>query len=250
MRILIMILALANFAFFAWQNWHADDVAGSPPVRTDTDPGKGLALVGERPASVSTPETERPVAPAAQEPSPPVQVSPDDEARSEPAIAGSCATLGPFETPGMAEVAMGRLAELGLGPVMRESGGQIRSGFWVYLPPFESRNAAKEVETELRARGVRDMFIVTESEQRNAISLGLYSTPERADQRAAEIGRLGFTPRVAERFRDATVYWVDFRERADQPLEPEAIGVMGAGDTLPEKREIDCAEIAETTSGA
>jgi hypothetical protein len=92
--------------------------------------------------------------------------------------------------------------------------------------------------------------IVTDAEQRNAISLGLFTAPERADQRAAEIGRLGFAPRVAERFRDATVYWLDFVETAGEPLHPERVGVMGAGETVPEKHEISCDDIAVPADGA
>src|SRR5690606_21021764 len=138
---------------------------------------------------------------------PPPAVDEDtEEAASE--VPPSCARLGPFEDPEVAGIARLRLNESGFPAVLRETGGQIRSGFWVYLPPFPSRDAAEIIEDELRDKGVHDLFIVGDSEQQNAISLGLFSTPERADQRAAEIGRLGYAPRVAERFRDATVYWV------------------------------------------
>ncbi len=245
MRVLLMLLLLVNLGFFAWQHWYgngkADPFASARGIEPDAAPR--LMLIGEMdsaaPAVAAEPAGSSPP-PVADVPSP----VPEDIESSPP----SCATLGPFEEREVAEIALVRLDELGFRPALRESGGQIRSGFWVYLPPFPSRDAAETVEDALREKGVTDLFIVngsvSGSEQQNAISLGLFSTPERADQRAAEIGRLGFAPRVAERFRDATVYWVDFVQPPGKALEPEALGVMAAGVTLPEKREIPCADIA------
>lgn len=260
MRVLLMVLLLANLGFFAWQQWYDPDgdIKTSQGQR-DTRLGAGLQLVGESArSSGQEPTADEPEAEAVPAESEPVTDRPEssrdapegeaDVGESEAAplaqLADACATVGPFEQLEMAQVARERLQALGSPASVRETGGQIRSGFWVYLPPYSSRDEAKRIEDELRGKNVSDLFIVTGSEQRNAISLGLFSTPERADQRAAEIGRLGYTPRVAERFRDATVYWVDFREQQDDPLEPERIGVMGAGDMLPEKRTIACEDIA------
>jgi len=269
MRVLFMVLLLANLGFFAWQQWY--DPArepGLPQGQLDTRLGAGLRLVGE--SGVDESKVSLGQAAPAQEAvsgTDPQAGEPEDDGRSDaesPLVPADdapsvdefvpaetvCATLGPFEQLEMAQVAQERLRGLGSPAGVRESGGQIRSGFWVYLPPFSSRTEAKRTEDELRAKNVQDLFIVTGSEQRNAISLGLFSTPERADQRAAEIGRLGYTPRVAERFRDAMVYWVDFRERPGDPLEPERVGVTGTGDVLPEKRNIPCEDIAVGAGGA
>lgn len=272
MRILLMVLLLANLGFFAWQQWYGPErVADLPPGEVDARLGAGLRLVGEpqqRTAEVDPAVSENVAKEGIAE-----GVMPEDEAAEDAPVADDadeeglaessepqveaplqadavCATLGPFEQLEMAQVAEERLESYGSPATVRESGGQIRSGFWVYLPPYSSRSEAKRIEDELRGKNVSDLFIVTGSDQRNAISLGLFSTPERADQRAAEIGRLGYTPRVAERFRDATVYWVDFRESADEPLDPQRIGVMGASDVLPEKRNIPCEDIAVDNGAA
>ncbi len=255
MRLILMILVLANLGFFAWRAWHAPHADHAPSVTRAEGGGKRLVLVGEQEES----ETDSPAAPepalaTATTPAPldndvPAQAAGEPESGGDPAPP-TCATLGPFEQVDVAEVARSRLEMADINAILRESGGQIRSGFWVYLPPFADRAAAEEVEDELRAKNVQDLFIVTASDQRNAISLGLFSSPERADQRAAEIGRLGYAPRVAERFRDATVYWVDFMEKPGDPLEPESVGVMASGDTLPEKRAISCDGIAAAPGGA
>jgi hypothetical protein len=250
MRILLMLLVLANLGFFAWQHWYGGDAAGPLPAgRVDTGSAKRLALVGEQ---------ETPVVVAEEPERLPEIASPDVvEDQTQTAVTAvdsdqrvTCASLGPFEQLEIAEVARAQLERTGNRAALRETGGQIRSGFWVYLPPFASRAAAEDIEDELRGKNVEDLFIVTGNEQRNAISLGLFSTPERADQRAAEIGRLGYSPRVAERFRDATVYWVDFIETPGDPLEPESLGVMASGETLPEKRSISCDDVAAEAGGA
>ena len=242
MRFLLMVLVLANLGFFAWQHWHGSDREDIPAGRADSTLAKGLVLVGEQTDAAQPPVRSPIIAETPAEMTADAPVS-DDKASTDVSPA-TCASLGPFDQRDTATLALERLNGLGLDAVLRETGGQIRSGFWVYLPPFPSRSDAKQVEDELRDKNVRDLFIVTGSEQRNAISLGLFSTPERADQRAAEIGRLGYVPRVAERFRDASVYWVDFVERPDEPLKPNSVGVLGAGETLPEKRSIPCADIA------
>lgn len=247
MRIFLMLLVLANLGFFAWQRWYSDDAqAALPPVHVDAGTAKRLVLVGEQESAVAVAEPERRV----ETQDTVIEAAPITETPAISSQPATCATLGPFEQLEAADVVRGRLEVAGNRAVLRETGGQIRSGFWVYLPPFPSRAAAEDIEDELRGKGVEDLFIVTASEQRNAISLGLFSTPERADQRAAEIGRLGYAPRVAERFRDATVYWVDFVETPGEPLEPESVGVMASGETLPEKRAISCAGIAGEAGGA
>lgn len=247
MKALLMLLLLLNLGFFAWQHWYGEEASDpfASGHRIQADSGPRLVLVGES-GSDALAAAPKPVEP------PPVQdraqLAEEPAEENIPTMPLTCATLGPFEERDVAQIALVRLDELGFAASVRESGGQIRSGFWVYLPPFPSRDAAETVRDELRAKGVHDLFIVngsvSGSEQQNAISLGLFSTPERADQRAAEIGRLGFAPRVAERFRDATVYWVDFVQSRGKTLEPEALGVMGAGVTLPEKRNIPCDDIA------
>ncbi|MDX1443300.1 MAG: SPOR domain-containing protein [Gammaproteobacteria bacterium] len=254
MRIFMLLLILANLGFFAWTQWvePADD--GLPAGRAAEDMGAGLQLATERDApSVSEPADAAADDPGEEEVSPPEAVAAveaeavvDDE-EEEPASSATsdvdyrCVSLGPFDQLEVAEIARARLADRGYDARLREAGGQIRSGFWVFLPPQDSRGDAKEIEARLREKGVNDLFIVTGSENRNAISLGLFSTPDRADQRAAEIGRLGFNPQIAERFRDATVYWLDYRERGDDRLEPQSIGVLGADEVIPEKRARDCA---------
>lgn len=255
MRTLMLLLILVNLGVVAWFHWLAPAEDGLPATRLPADPGQPLFLVGEdatlrdalpAPAeddgAILAEEASEATAESGESVTADVTEEPADAATEPDAasLTAACSSLGPFDDESLAQTVVGRLLERGYLPELRSTGGQIRSGYWVYLPPFSDRDTAKATEGRLRERGVKDLFIVSGDENRNAISLGLFSTAERADQRAAEIGRLGFNPRVAERFRDATVYWVDFREKPGAELQPETIGVLDAADLVPEKKPIPC----------
>jgi hypothetical protein len=165
-------------------------------------------LVGELDAE-SRKALEKPRADSAPAATPPT-------APGVPAPGGVlCVAVGPFDEQPTAEAVADKLRTAGIVLEVREESGQLRSGYWVHLPPFPSREAAEKVAADLNQRGAGELFIVTASEQRHAISLGLFSTHERADQRAAEIGELGYRPRIAERFREGAVYWLEYREPAE-----------------------------------
>lgn len=215
-RWLALGLLVGNLVFVGW---HLSRPAETPPVGgvplvepADAPP---LRLVAELSADERAGlERHRPapVGPAA----PMTGADPASSGlpgATAPGARRTCSSVGPFTARSPAEALAARLGrEPGLGVRLREEAGQLRSGFWVYIPPFPTRAAADAAAVEMRAKGAGDLFIVTAAEQRHAISLGLFSTPDRADQRAAEVGKLGYRPRVAERFRDAAVFWLDLEE--------------------------------------
>jgi hypothetical protein len=188
------------------------------------------AAAGVSPVGIEVPAAVPPVDPATTEASPVVEVP-------------VCSSLGPLATRALANALAQRLRNTGLPSVtVREEAGQLRSGYWVYIPPLGTRAAADAMAAEMRAKGAGELFIVTAAEQRHAISLGLFSTADRADQRAAELGKLGYRPRVAERFRDSAVYWLDLREPQGWRFEPDA-----SGGGLPEgahRVEVPCQTIS------
>ena len=259
MRWFLLLLLFANAVVFGWYGLLNSSEERLPGTRLPVDPGKPLVLLGESAAAddiaapveedgailVDTAGTPEPVEerPAGGEDADAGEESLADAdfvAAAEDEPGG--ALLGPLNDEATAELLVKRLLDLGYVPELRSEGGQIKTGYWVHLPPFEDRDAAKETEQLLRDRGVKDLFIVTGDENLNAISLGLFSSVERADQRAAEMGRLGFNPRISERFRDATVYTVRIRELPGKELLPEALGTLGPGEILPEITAVSCGD--------
>jgi hypothetical protein len=86
----------------------------------------------------------------------------------------------------------------------------------VYLPPFGSIREADAAAKLLKQRGVKDLYVVTDEANRNAISLGVYSDRFGALAHQKKIRALGYHALLTERFRDAPHYWLDARGAASQ----------------------------------
>jgi hypothetical protein len=73
------------------------------------------------------------------------------------------------------------LVRLGLQSVVnQEAIAQEDRRFWVYYPPLKTESLAQEKAAEIRALGVEEIFIVQDSQWRNAISFGLFQDEQLA----------------------------------------------------------------------
>lgn len=72
------------------------------------------------------------------------------------------------------------------------------SGYWVYLPPRKSLAEAQKKMEELKRLGIEETFILKENTQwRNAISLGVFSTEEAAAKYLTQVKGKGVNSAVA-----------------------------------------------------
>lgn len=242
-RWLVFALLAANAALFLWQ-W-AGQENGALQVTDRAATGVTQltlykeASSGELRQAVDT-GAEGADLPAAES-APEVRALTDNSA--PPATAVECMRVGPFGSAGAADAVASRLRSLGYVPDKQSGSGQISAGFWVYLPPYPSHSAAEDAAAQLKAKGVEDLFIVGGSDNPNAVSLGLFSTLERAQNRAAAIRKLGFDPTVTERYRDGTVYWLRYREPEDKTLDIDSLGVMpGVDEPLRREKADGCSQ--------
>jgi hypothetical protein len=73
------------------------------------------------------------------------------------------------------------LARLGLqADVNPEPIEQQDKRFWVYYPPLKNAELARQKAEEIKALGVEELYIVQDSQWRNAISFGLFSDEQLA----------------------------------------------------------------------
>ncbi len=91
-------------------------------------------------------------------------------------------------------------------------------GHWVYLPPTDDLAVARETVERLREAGIEDVQVVGEAAYRNAISLGVFSSAERARARQQAMQESGFPAEVGERYRSVTRYRVVLRDRDAERL--------------------------------
>jgi hypothetical protein len=209
LRLVAAALVVANLVVAAWWLLQAPATHQVPGRAAPLPPdAPRLALIGELDPDARK-ALEKPRADGAP------AATPSTAAAGLVPTGLLCVAVGPFDERPVADAVAEKLRTAGIVLEVREESGQLRSGYWVHLPPFPSRDAAEKVAADLAQKGAGELFIVTASEQRHAISLGLFSTPERADQRAAEVGELGYRPRIAERFREGAVFWLEYREPAE-----------------------------------
>lgn len=248
MKAVFLTLLAVNLLYLGWRLWIVPSEA--PPVLVEADNVPRLVLVGEDPGAMRM--ALGPAAAAAgdddvargaagpDEPAPepgPVGEAPEAqateaadngtgvEARAPAEVAVGlvekrCVSLGPFLNLREATEATARLNEVGLSPSQRLAESQVWFGHWVHLPSLPSRAAAVEIVEGLRAQGVTDIYIEPSGPFANSISLGVFSDSAHAETRAGQIRKMGVSPQIRDRYRDSSVYWVDFELGADQVIDP------------------------------
>ncbi len=203
MRLLFLLLLLANLAVFAMLQW-----GGSMTAARNAHPAlhpEQIALVGEpRAPSPSTPPVHAPI---------PAPVS-----TSKPNTNKICMTWGPV-APTQVDNAVAALDPLKLGErLTRQALGTPGGPYWVYYPPLASKTAADNKAAELANLGVKDLAVVRPAGPwQNAISLGLYAKQSIAEARVAELLKKGVqTARIEARGKTASMFALRDLDAAEQ----------------------------------
>jgi len=151
------------------------------------------------------------------------QQNPTDvkETESTEQNAARCYTLGPFKSKSQAADLRKELDDLGIKSQRRMSKDNTRKGYWVLLPPQETRRAAEANVKLLKEKGVKDYFLVVTGEQTNAVSLGVFSKSELAQNRYEEIKAMGFVVKIENVDLPLREYWLDWP--VEQKLLPEIL---------------------------
>lgn len=92
-----------------------------------------------------------------------------------PSAAKSCYKWGKFTTASL-PAAQEVIANLGLAAeVIEEAASNQERRFWIYYPPLATPELAQSKAEEIKRLGVDELYIVQDSQWRNAISFGLFS---------------------------------------------------------------------------
>lgn len=207
MRLLFLLLLLANLAVFALLQW-----GGSITASRDAHPAlhpERIALVGEPRAGQSGKSSP------ALAPVPAPATVPGPSAAASDTI---CMRWGPVP-PAQLDSAVAALDQLQLGErLARVAQGTPRGPYWVYYPPLASKADADNKATELTNLGVRDLAVIRPPGQwQNAISLGLYAKQPVAEARLAELRSKGVQDaRIEARGKTASVFALRDLDAAEQ----------------------------------
>lgn len=117
-----------------------------------------------------------------------------DEPEAALPQAGACLEWGPFGQEDLAR-ARDALAPLALGDRLVAAPVLVSAGWWVYVPPLRTREAAERKLRELQALGIRDSYLVQErGEWEHAVSLGIFRSQDGAQRFADELAAKGVSP--------------------------------------------------------
>jgi len=239
-RYLVYLLLVANVGYFAW-NWFQPR-PNPPAVRPAPVPPDvhQLVLLSERPTAVAKRlpgdapdgdgEAQEPAAEvrsepvAAMEPVASAKAQPQVQqaaqaASTVPAAAPAeniCQTLGPFLKKHDVTAVFALLARNGYQVNVRDGDTRVPNGYWVYLPAMQA-SQARRIVADLDAHGMTDYFIG----KQNYISLGIFSGKDKAERRLQEVKRLGYAPKLDQRYRTRDVYWLDVDGRGTPLLGSE-----------------------------
>jgi hypothetical protein len=206
MRGLFVLLLLTNFLFLGWQIWFeigvekAAPFGGVPLVNeglslfTELEeekrpPQRKLVLVEDNPAHGSTPAIELVATENTMEET--FTVTP------APPVAALCFRSTSLVTVNDANALQRSLAKIGIKESRIETVQTQNINYWVMLPAYKNKAMAKDAADILKESHVKDFFILHSGDYENSISLGVYSTRERAKQRYLEIGALNARLRKA-----------------------------------------------------
>lgn len=172
MRLLFLVLVLANVALFAYSVVSAGEEASESRIRI-------LEIAPERIKPV-----RRGAPPAAQ---------------AKTLAPAACLEWGVFAGPEIARVEAAVAAlELPQPPVRRVI--PEATGYWVFMPPLRNKAEVDRKIGELKALGVTEFFVVQEAGKwRNAISLGIFKSEEAAETFLENLRKQGVRSAVIER---------------------------------------------------
>ncbi|MGL6040839.1 MAG: SPOR domain-containing protein [Deefgea sp.] len=136
------------------------------------------------------------------------------------------------------ENARNKIKSLGLSASETSSGESTK--VWVYMPPLDSLEIAKQKAQQLAEMGVTDYFVVNNGGRwQNAISLGIFSTREAGERHLAELKALGVKSAVV-RDRDDTLKQASFNFKDINDLQTEKINQLAKQFTGSVVRELKC----------
>jgi hypothetical protein len=205
MRTFCLALILANALYFVWSQLvvvHVNPLDRAPTHTANLPPR--LVLAKEVPHK---PQAEAAPAQSAQTLSTtPLQ---SDNAPAAASNTSMCTSVGPFADLAQASQAQASLRTAGFDPRQRVENGEIWIGYWVSVQNLATRTEAETAIKTLNGNGITDVYLMPGTDPPNVLSLGVFSDYNRAERRANQVKALGLEPRINDRKREGSVYWID-----------------------------------------
>lgn len=215
-RALIVLLAVANLGVALWWALQPTPSAHQPPVVAEEDAGMPrLRLLDEAApaatASVAPPAVQAPTA--------------------------RCYAFGPFDAAGYAS-ARAHLQPLVDSLRLRADDAAAVRGWRVWLPAQPDRAAANALAARIAAAGFKDLFVMPDGGEPNAIALGRFGSEAPAQQRAQALQAAGFPAQAEPLLAAAAPRWLDVRVGARFDADAQRLAIAA-----PQAQPLDCTRL-------
>jgi hypothetical protein len=200
-RAVFLTLLSANLLFLAWAHW----------IDTPRDAGSQDALSRLPRLQLVTEASSAPK---------PTSAGAHKMAFRIPDPAPTCTSIGPFDDIATAARVAGMLNSRGFHLRQRAEEGETIEGYWVFVGDMESDDEVSRVADRLEKSGFKDAHVMKNFSTNRRVSVGMFSTRERAEKRAAAVKGMGLAAEIGERRFPGTVYWVDVTRTLGEPALP------------------------------
>ena len=171
MRIVVLLLVLANLTLFGWTRLDAAANGEGARLAEQVDADKIRILSPQQVATLG-----------------PAKIA---------ALADVCAEWGPFSEAERVK-ALSDLEPLQLGKLLTSRRVDLDSAYWVNVGPFTTKGAADRRANELKAQGISDMLAVDAGRGQYVVSLGIFRSEQAAQARVEALARQGVTTAKVE----------------------------------------------------
>jgi hypothetical protein len=208
MRILCLLLILVNVLYFIWSQLVDVQVnALDRPARRTADAPPRIVLAKEAPELAQEAAEETP--PIEPQRDAPIESPTQQMARAAESDTLTCTSVGPFAELAEAAQAQAALRGAGFNPRQRVEQGELWVGYWVSVQNISTRADAEDAVATLKSNDIDDVYLMPGGDPSYTLSLGVFSDYQRAQRRADEVRAVGLEPKVEDRKRAGSVYWLD-----------------------------------------
>ncbi len=216
LRISFFILLFANLVLALWYTQIAPRADGVTIPEVPAE--RRLVLLREQQAAAAPEQPQAQLSEPLEIPD--VQLAQEElqspvPAQAAAAPARTCHTIGPFTDLDRAKAVSERIHRLGAQVTRRNKTEQEQYGYRVFLPPYRTREEAVVATQKLAKSGIQDYFIISDDDGKNGISLGLFRKKTGAVRRMEQVGRFDFKPQMEIRYKDNTIYWLDYEQTGE-----------------------------------
>lgn len=233
MKLIFIVLLLANVAFFLSQFFGKSAVVDASPAITEYKNFGNLQTIAERNAKDKT---------AARE----VKRKAPEAAESSSVVndAEKCELIGPFAELLHAEYLVERLTALEVASAIKQVEIADGKNYWVYLKPEMSEKEALRRLSEIQQSKAIDSYIIPSGELANGISFGQFASEKDATAKAEQIRAQGYAAEIKEVPKSHNETWVEVHEKVGQKINEEKWLSLLKEEKAIERRQNYCLGVA------